>query len=92
MWARGAAMGPPCDLSWGKHRIGIADDTSPDVLWTGWSDPVHLWEGETESGQRREHPISVHPRLCSLLSEGPWDPGSALNFYIRICRIKSFKI
>lgn len=49
-------MGPPCDLSWGKPGIGIAGDTSPDVLWTGWSDPVHLWEGETEAGQRREHP------------------------------------
>lgn len=43
-------MGPPCNLSGGKHGIGIAGDTSPDVLWTGWSDRVHLWEEETETG------------------------------------------
>lgn len=91
-------MGPPCDLSWGKPGIGIAGDTSLDVLRTGWSDPVKTFprfifgKGKLRQAREGNTPVSVHPRLCSLLSEGPWDPGPALNFYIRICRIKSFKI
>lgn len=56
-------MGPLCDPSWGKHGIGIAGDTNPDVLWTGGSGLFHLWDEGTEAVQRREHPASVHPRL-----------------------------
>ena len=68
-------MGPPCNLSGGKHGIGIAGHTSPDVLWTGWSDRVHLWEEETEAG-RSEKGI---PRLSSsqaLPANCQKDPGT----------------
>lgn len=73
-------MGPPCDLSWGKHGIGFAGDTSPVILWTGWCDPVHLWEEEIEAGQKREHPVLVHPRLCQPIVRRTLGPRPSPQF------------